>query len=245
MNPLTQDFDLAIFWRGEDVAVPERLVCSLRLSFGEELEIHQLTDNTTPQIPMVTHCHRGDLNPNIMVARIEACARLKLNRPTLFLDADMLVLERFELPAFGPGDVLVTSRQQDFYINANFPEHYPEFVGKTFGQMMPFVFSFVATGNSEFFPALLSNIRSMPERFHRWYGDQMSLKQEYDREKFRFRNMPEEKFNFAIRRGLRPAELAELTEKFGVKILHFKGRNSKKGQAETLAALPEFRGKRN
>jgi hypothetical protein len=242
---LTQSFDLAVFWRGEDISIPECLVRSARRVFGPELDIYQLTDDTTPAIPMVTRCDRSHLDRHIMVARLEACARLKLKRPTLFLDADMLILEKFELPAVPADEVLVTKRQQDFPINADYPEYYPEFAGKMISEVMPFVFSFVATGNDEFFQSLLSNLRSLPERFHRWYGDQVSLKQEYEKQKFKFGILPEEKFNFPVRRGLRAGEVIELIEKIGVKILHFKGPDSKHGQSETADVLSQIRLERN
>jgi hypothetical protein len=242
---LTQSFDLAVFWRGEDISIPECLVRSARGVFGPELDIYQLTDDTTPAIPMVTRCDRSHLDRHIMIARLEACARLKLKRPTLFLDADMLILEKFELPAVPADEVLVTKRQQDFPINADYPEYYPEFAGKMISEVMPFVFSFVATGNDEFFQSLLSNLRSLPERFHRWYGDQVSLKQEYEKQKFKFGILPEEKFNFPVRRGLRAGEVIELIEKIGVKILHFKGPDSKHGQSETADVLSQIRLERN
>ncbi|MBF0446373.1 MAG: hypothetical protein HQL68_12365 [Magnetococcales bacterium] len=61
-------------------------------------------------------------------------------------------------------------------MDANYPEHYPEFVDKYITEVMPFLFGAMAVKNLEgFFLSLLEICQSLPQRFHRWYGDQVAL----------------------------------------------------------------------
>ena len=89
---------IAFFWIGPDVTIPTLLVRSIRAAFGPHFNVHQLSDRETPIIEGVTTHKKLKLSPHIMVARLEAYAALSISEPTLFLDADMLVLRPFDLP---------------------------------------------------------------------------------------------------------------------------------------------------
>jgi hypothetical protein len=178
------------------------------------------------------------VHPDMMLSRLEACAKFSLTRPAVFLDADMLVIDRFELPALRDKDVILLKREQNAttLINPNYPEHYPEFEGKTLGEVMPFLASFIATSNNRFFSDLLQVALSMPARFHRWYGDQMALKRVAERKKYRIKEVPELVYSHPARSAISRDEIAS-ARKGGVRLLHFKGLKAKGFQRSTCDAL--------
>src|SRR4051812_2940831 len=114
---------MVLFWVGEDIEIPQMLVRSIRRAFGEQIEVVQLSDKVTPEIPGVSAYKRLKLSPRIMVARLEAYASLVVKEPTLYLDADMLILKPFELPALAAHEIGVTRRLESDggLINWRFP----------------------------------------------------------------------------------------------------------------------------
>ena len=89
--------NIAFFWIGPDTTIPTLLVRSIRIAFGPHFNVIQLSDRSTPRVEGVTSHKQFKLSPHIMVARLEAYAALSLTAPTLFLDADMLVLRPFDV----------------------------------------------------------------------------------------------------------------------------------------------------
>ena len=56
------------------------------------------------------------------------------------------------------------------------PEPYPEFQNKYICDIMPFLFgAIIICRKKNFFSNLLEICKGLPARFHRWYGDQLSL----------------------------------------------------------------------
>jgi hypothetical protein len=168
---------LAFFWVGSETRIPEALVASARRVYGPILDIVQLTDKHTPDVVGVSRVQRSELSPFIMVARLQAYAALDASDDfTMFCDADSLVIAQFKLPELDK-NLLLTPRVHDGLINANFPEHYPEFQGKTLGSVMPYMFGAIAARRDHTpFRRMVEICESLPARFHRWYGDQVSLK---------------------------------------------------------------------
>jgi hypothetical protein len=232
------NFDFVFFWKGRDIECPQALVRSIRMIYGDTTRIVQLSDRETPQVPGVSEFIGRSVHPDMMLSRLEACAKFRLSRPAVFLDADMLVIDRFDLPAMREKDVILLKREQNAtaLINPNFPEHYPEFEGKTLGEVMPFVACFIATANDRFFSDVLQVAVSLPERLHRWYGDQVALKRVAERKKYRIKEVPELAFSHPTKSTLQRAEIAS-ARKSGVRILHFKGPKAKPFQSQTCDAL--------
>ena len=85
---------IVFFWVGENTEIPAMLVHSIRLAFGDEMEVVQLSNRETPKIDGVTTYKSLKLSSRIMVARLEAYASLIVKDSTLYLDADMLVTRR-------------------------------------------------------------------------------------------------------------------------------------------------------
>ena len=245
----TDDTDLnsiAFFWIGQDLAIPTLLVRSIRRAFGADFKVHQLSDRDTPRVAGVSIHKPIKLSPHIMVARLEAYAASSINEPTLFVDADMLVTRRFDLPPLADNEVGVTIRgERDTirFVEREWAE-FPEFTHKDSAQMMPYIFSFVYVSSPVLFLRQLNALKKMPKRFHRWYGDQMTLKSELDAQLYAQLDAPKrfavkpfdvERYNRTVRSRWEFAEV--ISSPAPACLVHFKGPESKVAMAESLAML--------
>ena len=179
----------AFFWIGLDVKIPQFLVNSIKHSYNDDVNIYFLTDKKTPDINGVTHTIRKKLSDNIMIARLESYGNLNINKQLMFLDADSLVLRKFEGLTTDEPLILFRRKKEGHIINHKYPELYPEFENKTFDLMMPFLFGAIISNKNEssnIFYELLEIAKNLPERFHRWYGDQYALKIAVDKKLFKF-----------------------------------------------------------
>jgi len=166
---------IAFFWVGDDIAVPEYLVRSVRLVAGIDFEIIQLSDLTTPVVPGVSGISRHALSDSIMVARLQAYSYLEWSSNfTYYCDADSIFISRPIVDS--NSDILLCPRIDNFKINPRYPEYYPEFEGKMIMEVMPFMFgAIIARGKNNIFSSLLKKCLKLPARYHRWYGDQVAL----------------------------------------------------------------------
>ena len=108
------------------------------------------------------------------------------------------------------------------------PEYYPEFVNKNVIDLMPYLFGAMALRNGKiFFTELLNICLNLPERFHRWYGDQYSLMIKLRKNQDKLYFLPMEQYLKIIRK---PVSSQDLKIFYGnnVKLITFKGPNSKK-----------------
>ena len=238
---------IAFFWIGEKVEIPQALVNSIRLVMGNEINVIQLTNKSTNEVERVNEVRRFDLSNQIMVARLEAYSQyVPQTENTFFCDADSIFINKLKLPESNTNKIFLSPRQKDFNINYTYPEFYEEFVDKTFNEVMPFSFCVIAAqGNHQvFFETLLETCKKLPERFHRWYGDQYALflatKDKLDNYKLLEPNIYQHEINESI--------LLSHLEKIyneGVQILHFKGPHSKVFQKQALMLLNFFYKKLN
>lgn len=218
---------IVLFWVGEDIEIPQMLVRSIRAAYRDEIEIVQLSDKATPKVSGVSIYRRLKLSSRIMVARLEAYAGFSVKEPTLYLDADMLVLKRFELPVIAQNEIGVTRRHPSDagLINWRYPIDFPEFEGKTFMDEMPYIYSFVYANSELIFVRQLNALLKMPKRFQQWYGDQVTLKRELDGDRFLIRDLDTAIFNRTVRPAIEFREIKALSPE--VCIVHFKGQQSK------------------
>jgi len=229
---------IAFFWIGQDTTIPSMLVRSVRAAYGANFNVHQLSDRDTPMVEGVTTHKKLKLSRFIMVARLEAYAALSISEPTLFVDADMLLLRAFDLPPLADNEVGVTRRgERDTY---RIPERdwaeFPEFAEKDSAQVMPYIFSFVYVRSTIVFLRQLNALRRLPKRFHRWYGDQVTLKSELDAPgRFAVRHFDIDIYNRSVRSRWEFEEVRAAPE--GVCIAHFKGPDSKAAMHESLSLL--------
>ena len=230
--------NIAFFWTGQDVTIPTLLVRSIRAAFGTSFNVHQLSDRETPMVEGVTSQKKLKLSPHIMVARLEAYAALSIAEPTLFLDADMLVLRPFDLPPLAENEVGVTVRgeRDTFRFSKREWAEFPEFIEKDSAQMMPYIFSFVYVRSTILFLRQLNVLRKMPKRFQRWYGDQMTLKNELDAPgRFAVRTFDVNIYNCTVRSRWEFEEIRSAPN--AVCLAHFKGPDSKLAMNESLAMI--------
>ena len=221
-------YTIAFFWVGDNTSIPQYLVNSIRLLMGKPVEVIQLTDEKTPAVSAVTKIQRLDLSADIMVARLQAYAHAKASGEfTFFCDADSLFINPLDLN-FIAGNVLVTTRVNNHPINDQYPEFYPEFTGKMIKDVMPFLFGAIAVKGvqNEFFDSLLNMCLNLPERFHRWYGDQYSLAQAITLDEFQFGYLDPQRHLCIVSSEVSSAELFFLRTS-NVQMLTFKGKQSK------------------
>lgn len=219
--------NIAFFWIGQDLTTPSALVKSVRSIYGDAVNLLQLTDRATPAVPLVSQVLRGDLSDKIMMARLQASQLVPNGERTVILDADMLVIDRFdEELAKIAAPLIVTTRIEDRPINAFYPEHYPEFEGKTAGQVMPYLFSFIGVTGADLFRRLETRLLASPRRFWKWYGDQWTLKQEIDATGLKPAVLPGEFYNLPVQVEIGRDDLA-LMRRERIRIIHFKGAGSK------------------
>ena len=217
---------IAFFWKGQDTSFPTILVLSIRRTFGSDIEVVQLSDPDTPEVEGVSRCQRMKLSPLMMVARLEAYRSLAISEPTLFLDADMMVVKPFDLPALQANEIGVTPRDERVEINWRAPIEFPEFKGKYFCDEMPYIYSFIYTSTPELFARQLDQLRKLPRRFQEWYGDQVTLKHELDsQQRFIRRDFDVRIYNRAVQ------SVGEFNVVLGTEldvcIVHFKGPRGK------------------
>lgn len=237
---------IAFLWVGEDTEIPCRLVESIQLIMGNTVEIVQLTDEKTPQVIGVTSVQRLELSPYIMVARLQAYSQYKASTDvTFFCDADSLFIKPLEL-SFAASAILLSKRNiaignVDGLINDRYPEFYPEFTGKRFGEVMPFLFGAIAVrgDQSTFFSSLLKVCLELPLRFHRWYGDQYALASMVTNNLFDYGNLDLEKHLVIVKSEMSSGQLS-LLRNAGVQMITFKGAESKTYMAGTLSELHEL-----
>lgn len=171
--------NFAFFWIGEDITIPKYLVNSINNCYKNQVNIYMLTNNRTPHINGVTKTIRSLLPKEIMLARLKAYSKIKNADQVIFLDADSLVLGKIEKINTDKSLILFRREKDGKILNHEYPEIYPEFENKTGDEMMPFLFGAIITNgiNSyKKFLTLYDIAKQLPQRFHRWYGDQYALK---------------------------------------------------------------------
>ena len=220
---------LVFFWVGEDISVPEFFVKSIKKT-DSKIKIIQVSDLKTKKIKEVNSFVRYDLPKEIMLARLKAYSLIETKyQNTIFCDADTLMIKDFSFVEYKTG-YHIMPRKLDSLINHLWPEHYPEFKDKFFADIMPFLFgAIIISKDDNFFNNLFNICKKLPSRFHRWYGDQVSLHIYYLDNKKKFslfhqeKNMhiidPNEKCEYQFINKLRAK---------GVSFITFKGHVSKK-----------------
>ena len=230
----------AFFWVGDDISIPSFLVQSIRFIYGGDVTILQLSDHATPSINGVTEVLRKNLSKYIMLARLEAYSLVNTNKPTCFLDADCLLINKIKLPSFANNNAMLLERNSAYKklaFHSSVKENYPEFINKNIYDAMPILFAFIATPDGgKLFKNILTIARTLDERFHYWYGDQMAIKIEWENNKNKYLLLNEHQFFYTVKKTLEKNELLSLQSE-GFQIIHFKGPESKKFIADTLINL--------
>ena len=223
------EFDqIAFFWVGSDISIPTYLVNSINTVYNKKVKIYHLTNFTTAKIPGVRKTIRQDLPKDIMLARIMAYKNFPYNKNlTFFCDADSLFIQKLDLFKL-KHDVYLINRSEDFIMNHLWPEYYPEFEKKNALKVMPHLFGGMAFRNGgEFFSNLYKTCLQLPDRFHRWYGDQYSLMLNIKTTNEIVNYLPQDAYLNIVRKSLINKDYSILLKK-NVKMITFKGPDTKR-----------------
>ena len=223
------NYSIVFFWIGENIEIPNKMVQSIKLVMGEEIKVIQLTNKITDKVKGVSSIRRFNLSDKIMIARLEAYAQYEpVSQFTFFCDADCIFINKLEIPEHNNNNIFLSPRIRDFKINHNYPEYYEEFVNKKASEVMPFLFCALGTkGNQQFFfGTLLETCKNLPDRFHRWYGDQYALFLMTKGKLKNFEFLDPNIYQHEIKEILTFNYLKKIHMN-GIQMLHFKGPKSK------------------
>ena len=230
---------IAFFWIGNDNNIPTFLVKSLKLIYNNKVKIFHLTNFTTKRINGTTRTIRYDLHKDIMLARLQAYKDFPYNKNlTFFCDADSLFIQKLDLFKLNQSIYLI-KRSENFVMNHMYPEYYPEFEKKTALEVMPFLFGGMAfRDGKKFFTKLFETCLQLPDRFHRWYGDQYSLMLNIKKDEHGVNYLNQDIYLKIVRSKLKREDYKVLINQ-NVKIITFKGLQTKNFIKDSFNSLAE------
>lgn len=168
------------FHVGEDITFPSKMVQSLK-AVMPDAEVIMCTDEATPQVPGVTRTFISKGNyEQIMYWRTAAFASLRLNRPAMYIDTDML----FVLPV-DPASILqerdIIFCRRSFHRDATFNGNqmggtFKKYDGIPLATLYPYLGCATITKNYHSWKCLAILMSLMDNDLKRWYGDQEALK---------------------------------------------------------------------
>lgn len=236
---------IAFFWVGSDNEIPTFLVNSINLIYKKKVKIFHLTNHTTRKINGTTKTIRLSLSDNLMVARLQAYKNFPYNNKlTFFCDADSLFVQKLNLFELSE-DIYLIKRSENFLMNHNWPELYPEFKNKYSIEIMPYLFGGMALKDGKkFFSEILKICFDLPQRFHRWYGDQYALRIFIEKNKPKFNLLPANTHLKIVRQILTEKDFHIIFNN-RVKMITFKGLQAKKFINESSNNLINFYDRNN
>lgn len=168
------------FHVGADISFPTKMVASLK-SVMPDAEVIMCTDEATPKVEGVsrTFISKGKYD-QLMYWRTAAFASLRLNRPAMYIDTDML----FVLP-FDPAEILAErdivmcrrSFNRDTPFNGQqFDGIFKKYNGIPLATLWPYMGCATITRSFHSWKCLAILMGLMDDNFKKWYGDQEALK---------------------------------------------------------------------
>jgi hypothetical protein len=222
--------DFAFFHVGEDFTLP-KMLCESIIKTNPTSGIIQLTDKRTPILSeLVTKYIRIDGNKeNLMFLRSKAYQSYKLQKPTLFLDTDMLVIKEInENDIFKHNDLVLCEREFDRDLSGdNFNAYLmrnglSEFSNQTLYEVFPILGCFIGARKTQYLKTAHEIYSKYTINKKKWNGDQFALKELYQNNKDKIDLISENKIAYPLGRD----------EKFiNSYIIHFKGNLKIKMQA--------------
>ena len=208
----------AFFHVGEDITQPKRLVESI-YETNPDAEIYMASDKDTPQIPGVFK--RIDIKGNredIMAMRLAGFTALVRDRPTFYLDTDMVVKTKLN-PEELLGDKHILFCRRTFNREALFNTKFKdldlsEYTNRSLDEVYPYLASCTVTRDWKAWGEMYAMLDHMNPKFKKWYGDQEALK-------LYALSIPNKAMGLLHERDY--ACLPEHQEQFNAKILHYKG----------------------
>jgi hypothetical protein len=197
------DYPQFVFFHvGKDRTWPNILTRSIKAS------------NPTALIIEVT----GSLD-QMMASRIKAFSDLRFERPAIYLDADMEVLE-----PINPAKLLDINNKKALFCRRSFNSNtefntlfrsvdYSEYLGKTLGEAYPYLACATVAQDWRVWDELYVYIKQIHPKYLDWYGDQEAIK------KFVANNIKTVGFLDEYMYGCLP----EYVYLYSPKIVHYKG----------------------
>lgn len=230
-------FDFAFFWHGPDTRIPECLVRSIRLSYGGSVRVFQMGYIGEPAAPGIDRLYEFELPKQMMLARARAAQLLQIEAPTIFIDADMILLGQLDLPEISDREICTVTRAIDAIADGPEVRQFPEIYGKSLNSTMPFVGCFLYTRSRRFLNRVAETMEAQPEHLQRWFGDQLAIKEHLTGNRFKSVALDPSIYNHALTAPLMPQHILEC-RRLGIKILHAKSRDGKlKRMSSTLSSL--------
>jgi hypothetical protein len=165
-----------------------------------------------------------------MTFRLEAFSSLNIEEKAIYLDTDMLVMNKFDID-INHCDAILCKRSfgLDKLFNASFRGmDLSEYQNMTLGDVYPFLACFTVTKSSAFWKEAFNILKSLDKKFHFWYGDQEALKIIKAKNTFSIDTVQESIF----------ACLPEQADKFNLpNIIHFKGAARKNFMLDVSAQM--------
>ncbi len=188
-----------------------------------DCNIIQCSDQTTEKFDDTNRIFRMKVDQNkIMEARIKIYSELNLNTTSIFLDTDMLLVQKIPFELFiKKADVFLLKRS--FNINSKVPvtfrgQRYENHSTGTLGNLYPFLGCFVVTKNTKFWKECYDIYKKLDNNYKFWFGDQEVLKEIVKRNLYDFAFLSEADF------ACPPQFIRDSKNPF---LIHFKGKKPK------------------
>jgi hypothetical protein len=210
--------NFVFFHVGDDISYPQKMVKSL-LRYNPDANIIMCTDKDTPDVMGITDRKEFVVDrENLMYSRMKAFAGLNFAEPALYIDTDMIFVDRVVVNDL-VSDKYTALCRREFGKDAIFNieqrgMRFDEYEGKTLDELYPYVGCAIAMKDGSMWQMMLQMYRELPEKFRKWYGDQEVLREFGKR--YAHHEMPESVI------GCLPENKHD-----GAKILHYKGPSRK------------------
>ncbi len=169
----------------------------------------------------IIHRENFDLN-HLMFGRVKCFASFAINKPSIYLDPDMLVMKTIPIKLFEEkAEVFLLKRSFDLsdIMPTTFRElEYPDHKNKSLENVYPFIGCFVVLKNQNFWIDCLKYYKRLDKNYKNWFGDQEIFKKLVEENKYKFAFLDEKSF------ACPPQHLSGKDRPF---IVHFKGKYNK------------------
>ena len=169
----------------------------------------------------IIHRENFDLN-HLMFGRVKCFASFAINKSSIYLDPDMLVMKSIPIKLFEEkAEVFLLKRSFDLsdIMPTTFRElEYPDHKNKSLENVYPFIGCFVILKNQNFWIDCLKYYERLDENYKNWFGDQEIFKKLVEENNYKFAFLDEKSF------ACPPQHLSGKDRPF---IVHFKGKYNK------------------
>ena len=181
------------------------------------------TDFITESFKEVNQTHRTDFDRNyLMYGKIKSFSTLKINKTSIYLDPDMLLMRNIPINKFEErAEVFLLKRS--FNNNVNIPVKFRglkflQHENKYYSDLYPYIACLVICKKEKFWKKCLSFFEEIENVYKIWFGDQEILRMIVEKNNFDFGFVEEKDF------ACPPQNLNGKTRPF---IIHFKGKINK------------------